>query len=157
VAPDNRWTRRYRAHDHEHPEPREAEWLSGCALALRREAFDAVGGFDPGYQLYVEDLDLGVRLRAAGWGLRFQPEASVEHRVGASTSRARGRALISHARSLDRYLKQQGGVAARLARPLWWLGLAGWVVATWSWERTFGRHQSPTGESQHDAGRGAMT
>ncbi len=148
IAPRNRWTRRYRAEDTDPDRPRDAEWLSGCALALRREAFDAVDGFDPGFHLYVEDVDLGVRLRAAGWRLRYQPDAEVTHRVGASTRQHRGRALATHARSLDRFYRQQlaPGWRGRLTRPVVAVALAGWVVVTLVWERLVAPGRSTTGE-----------
>lgn len=128
--PENRWTHRYHARDLPSHAPRDVAWLSGCALLLRRAAFDAVGGFDPGFFLYVEDVDLGARLRAAGWRLRYEPAAVVEHRVGASTSRVRWRALWHHARSLDRYLGRQLRGPARLLRPLLPVALALWVLST---------------------------
>jgi N-acetylglucosaminyl-diphospho-decaprenol L-rhamnosyltransferase len=145
---DNPWTRRYRRADEDPEVPRDADWLSGCALALRRSAFEEVGGFDPAYFLYVEDVDLGVRLRRAGWRLRYEPSARVVHRVGASTGRRRAWALRTHARSLDRYYARHVGTGAlgRLARPLVRLALAGWVVATLAWERLAGRGRSTTGE-----------
>jgi len=147
VRPANRWTRRYRAADVDRSVPRDVDWLSGCALALRRRAFDEVGGFDPGYHLYVEDVDLGVRLRQAGWRLRFEPAARVAHRVGASTSVRRGRSLVAHARGVDRYLAtHHDGPMWRLARPFVGLGLAVGVALTWLWERTFGAGRSTTGE-----------
>ncbi len=153
VAPDNRWTRRYRQTHTDPVEPRDVEWLSGCALALRRRAFDDVDGFDPGYHLYVEDLDLGVRLRAAGWALRYQPAARVVHRVGASTAGQRGRALASHAASVDRYLRRHHrSMLARLLRPVVRVALVGWVAATWSWERVLGGRRSTTGERRDAAG-----
>ena len=47
---------------------------------VRREAWDAVGGFDPEYFMYGEDLDLSLRLRLAGWGVGIVPAAArVEH------------------------------------------------------------------------------
>jgi N-acetylglucosaminyl-diphospho-decaprenol L-rhamnosyltransferase len=128
--PQNRWTHRYHARDLPSDAPRDVAWLSGCASMVRRTAFEAVGGFDPGFFLYVEDVDLGSRLRAAGWRLRYEPAAVVEHRVGASTSSARWRALWHHARSLDRYLSGRLHGAARLARPLLPVGLSVWVVLT---------------------------
>lgn len=151
VVEDNRFTRRYRALDADPTVARDVDWLSGCALALRREAFDAVGGFDPGYFLYVEDVDLGVRLQAAGWRLRYEPAARVTHRVGASTRQRRGRALVHHARSLDRFYARHVArtPGARLLRPLVRLGLVGWVVTTLVWERVerrAGVRRSTTGE-----------
>jgi N-acetylglucosaminyl-diphospho-decaprenol L-rhamnosyltransferase len=145
----NPWTVRYRAGDTDPARPREADWLSGCCLALRREAFDAVGGFDPGYFLYVEDVDLGVRLRAGGWRLRYEPSARVVHEVGASTgTRRRAWSLTTHARSLDRFYGRHLATtpARRLARPFLRLGLAGWVGVTLLLERATGRGHSTTGE-----------
>jgi N-acetylglucosaminyl-diphospho-decaprenol L-rhamnosyltransferase len=145
LAPRNRWTSRYHARDLDPTLGRDVEWLSGCAVALRRSAVVDVGGFDPGYFLYVEDVDLGERLRAAGWRLRYEPRAVVEHRVGASTSQARLRALRHHARSLHRYLAPRLHGPARLVRPLLPLALAGWVIVTAALERLT-RHRSTTGE-----------
>jgi N-acetylglucosaminyl-diphospho-decaprenol L-rhamnosyltransferase len=144
----NPWTRRYRRTDADPGRARDADWLSGCALAIRREAFEDVGGFDPAYFLYVEDVDLGVRLRRAGWRLRYEPDARVVHRVGASTGRRRAWAVSTHARSLDRYYGRYlgRGLLGRLARPLVRAGLAAWVAATLVWERLAGRGRSTTGE-----------
>ena len=44
----------------------EVGFGSGAALVVRREAWEAAGGFDPDYFMYGEDLDLGLRLRLAG-------------------------------------------------------------------------------------------
>ncbi len=144
-APANPSTRRYRADDLDPDRPRDADWLSGCALAVRRAAFDGVDGFDPGYFLYVEDLDLGLRLRTAGWRLRYHPDADVVHRVGASTRRRRVRSLRTHARSVERWLVHHHP-AMRCSRPLVRIALTGWVGSTWVWERTRGRRRSTTGE-----------
>lgn len=147
VLPRNRWTMRYRAEDVPSDLPHEADWLSGCVLALRRAAFDEVGGFDPGYFLYVEDVDLSLRLRDAGWRLRFLPQATVAHQVGASTGARRASALAHHARSLDRfYGRRYAGRVARALRPLVRLGLTGWMALTWLSERLGGASRSRTGE-----------
>jgi N-acetylglucosaminyl-diphospho-decaprenol L-rhamnosyltransferase len=148
AAPANRWTRRYRALDVDPTRAREADWLSGCVFALRRAAFDQVGGFDPGYFLYVEDVDLGTRLRAAGWQVWHDPAVEVVHRVGASTTAHRVRSVVHHARGLDRYVARHllRGRFAPLARLALRAGLALWVVATLVWERLGPRDVSTTGE-----------
>lgn len=152
VAADNPWTRRYRQLDADPTRPRDVDWLSGCALALRREAVVELGGFDPGYFLYLEDVDLGARLRAAGWCVRYDPCARVVHRVGASTRANRMRALVQHAISLDRYHGRRHGsqLVGALVRPLLRVGLAAWVAVTWVAERLAAGRRSPTGErSRH--------
>jgi GT2 family glycosyltransferase len=58
---------------------REVGFPSGAAMAVRREAWDAVGGFDARYFMYGEDLDLGLRLRLAGWECGVAPAAEVVH------------------------------------------------------------------------------
>jgi GT2 family glycosyltransferase len=53
--------------------------ISGACFALRREDFDLLGGFDEGYFLHVEDIDLCWRARQAGGEVLFQPAAQVIH------------------------------------------------------------------------------
>lgn len=148
--PDNRWTRAYRQLDVEGDVARDVDWLSGCALLLRRTAFDDVGGFDPGYWMYVEDVDLGFRLRQAGWRIRYEPAARVTHRVGASSSnKRRTRMVVAHARSLDRFYGRAYNVGiGRLARPLVRVGLLVWIALVLLWDRVVARRtgRSSTGE-----------
>ena len=70
--------------------PRDVEWAVGAFLLLRRDAFDAVGGFDDRQWMYAEDLDLGWRLQQGGWVTRYAPEARVAHAESAATSAAFG-------------------------------------------------------------------
>jgi N-acetylglucosaminyl-diphospho-decaprenol L-rhamnosyltransferase len=76
-----RWSIHYGSYDR----PRTAPWVLGAALAIRREAFDAVGGFDPAFFLYGEEVDLCYRLWQAGWEVHYAPSATVMHVGGAST------------------------------------------------------------------------
>jgi GT2 family glycosyltransferase len=69
---------------------RDVPWAIGAFLLLRRAAFDAVRGFDERQWMYAEDLDLGWRLRDAGWITRYEPRARVRHESGAATSTAFG-------------------------------------------------------------------
>lgn len=65
---------------------RDIDYGSAAALLVRRDAFDAVSGFDPRYEpAYFEDVDLQLRLRLAGWRIMLEPTAIVTHRAGAST------------------------------------------------------------------------
>jgi N-acetylglucosaminyl-diphospho-decaprenol L-rhamnosyltransferase len=60
-------------------EPVEVGFPSGAALVVRRDAWELVEGFDERYFMYCEDLDLGLRLRLAGYGVGLAPAARVEH------------------------------------------------------------------------------
>jgi len=68
-------------------EMREVEQVAGAAVAVRREAWQQIGGFDPAFFMYFEDTDLCIRLRKAGWSIWFTPDAKVHHRVGASSDK----------------------------------------------------------------------
>jgi GT2 family glycosyltransferase len=57
----------------------EAEHLPGCNLAVRKSAFDAIGGFDSRFQTAGDDVDFCWRLREAGFRLGFAPGAFVWH------------------------------------------------------------------------------
>lgn len=69
---------------------REVDWAHGAFLLVRREAWDAIGGFDDSMWLYAEDLDLCWRARQAGWQVRYEPSARVLHHVSAATEQAFG-------------------------------------------------------------------
>jgi N-acetylglucosaminyl-diphospho-decaprenol L-rhamnosyltransferase len=64
---------------------------TGGASLYRREAFEAVGGFDERIFLYYEDLDLALRLAARGGNCRLAPEAHALHAYSASLGAASAR------------------------------------------------------------------
>ncbi len=66
-------------------EPTETGFLSGAALLVDRAAFQKIRGFDEQIFLYLEDDDLCLRLRVAGYELRLVPGARIEHAQGTST------------------------------------------------------------------------
>ena len=74
-----------------HDRVRVVHWVMGAALAIRKSAFDAVGGFDPAFFMYYEEVDLSRRLHEAGWETHFAPVTSVTHIGGGSTMRDRAR------------------------------------------------------------------
>lgn len=71
--------------EREPADPVEVDSLAATAILVRRAAFDAVGGFDPSYFLYGEDLDLCRRLRRAGWALVALPGVWATHQSGGSS------------------------------------------------------------------------
>jgi GT2 family glycosyltransferase len=68
----------------EHPKPYDARthltpWTSGCMLLVTRALHQALGGFDEGFFLYCEDVDLSWRARGQGFDVATAPEALVHH------------------------------------------------------------------------------
>ena len=82
-----------------------ADWVLGAAVAIRCAAFDAVGGFDEGYVLYQEEVDLCHRLRAVGWETHYAPVATVVHVGGVSTSRREAETFAQFVRSTQRFAR----------------------------------------------------
>ncbi|HEY3069487.1 MAG TPA: glycosyltransferase family 2 protein [Gaiellaceae bacterium] len=64
---------------------READFLMGAVLLLRRAAVEQVGGFDTDFFMFSEETDLCYRMRQAGWTVEFCPDAEFVHVGGAST------------------------------------------------------------------------
>jgi N-acetylglucosaminyl-diphospho-decaprenol L-rhamnosyltransferase len=123
VAPRNRFTRRYRLLDWDHGAAARVDWVSGACFLVRREAWAAVGGFDPAYFMYLEDVDLCWRVGRAGWGIGFEPAASVVHVQGVSANQHPYRMLMAHHRSLWRFARRTTTGPRRWALPLVGVGL----------------------------------
>jgi N-acetylglucosaminyl-diphospho-decaprenol L-rhamnosyltransferase len=68
-------------------EPVEADWLLGGFMLLRRQMLDELGGLDPGFRLYGEDIDLAYRAAQAGWERWYVPAARVSHHWDRETDR----------------------------------------------------------------------
>jgi len=103
VWPGNPATRRYHLAGQDRSAPTDVDWVSGACMLIRRAAFDQVGGFDPGYFMYFEEIDFCLRLARAGWRVRLDPLAEVEHAVGGSTRSAPYRKVVNHHRSALRF------------------------------------------------------
>jgi GT2 family glycosyltransferase len=67
--------------------PVGADWMLGGFLMLRRTMLQELGGFDEGFRLYGEDIDLAYRARSAGWERWYVPEAEVRHEHKAETDK----------------------------------------------------------------------
>ena len=102
----NPWTKSYRQERLE-PSERPVGWLSGSCLLVRRSAFDAIGGFDERYFMYMEDVDLGDRLGRAGWLNVYVPGSEILHDKGHSTGRDPARNLTAHHTSTYIYLSDR--------------------------------------------------
>jgi GT2 family glycosyltransferase len=101
------------------------DWLTGAALLVRREVFEAAGGFDTAFFMYSEEVDLLRRFADRGWQTWFEPAAGATHLWGGTTRREPGASYREQLRSHVRYLDlHEGRAAARQGRSVLLAGLA---------------------------------
>ena len=103
----------------DHESVREADYLFGACLLVRREAVDSIGGFDEDFFLMSEEVDWLYRFRQAGWKVLFYPGAEAYHVVGASLNPARFKDVV---RGHLQFLRKHRGiqVAERARRVMLW-------------------------------------
>ncbi len=127
VWPGNPASARYRADDLDRTRDQDVEQPAAACLLVRRDAFDAVGGFDEAFHpAWFEDVDFCRRLLDAGWRIRYVAGARVVHEGGVAM-RTLGLGSFSTIwyRNLLRYAGKHGSLATRLAlRPLLVAGMA---------------------------------
>jgi GT2 family glycosyltransferase len=131
--PRNPWARRYRMEDLSPPPPlpdgsaarsplgktesrgfgadveMDVDWLVGAALLVRREVLAQIGGFDEGYFMYSEELDLCRRIKQAGWRIVHLPTAQVIHYEGKSSEQNVAGRHIRFQTSKVRYFRKFHG------------------------------------------------
>jgi len=73
-------------------------WVTGCCMLVRKECLQALGGFDPRFFLYYEDVDLCRRAWAAGWSVWHEPRLGVVHHRP-----LHARAVPAHLRLITRH------------------------------------------------------
>jgi GT2 family glycosyltransferase len=107
LFPPLRWQRRHYLLDELPEEPVPADTMLGAFLMLRREMLDEIGGWDPGFRMYCEDIDLNYRAAKAGWERWYVPAAVVRHEYAAVIDkRFFTRHTVWHARAMLRFLRK---------------------------------------------------
>ena len=89
-----------------HDRSRRVPWVAGAALAIRREAFEAVGGFDESFFMYYEEVDLCYRLTHSGWQIHYTPSAEIIHIGSASTQLHRAEMIVQFYSSLAHFYQR---------------------------------------------------
>ena len=110
VAPSATWSDEVVRDAGIYERPGSPEWLSGACLLVRRPVLEELDGLDEAFFLYSEDTDLCRRLRDAGYGIGFVPEAVCRHIGGASAPRAALLPLLAESRI--RYAHKHSSLAA---------------------------------------------
>jgi N-acetylglucosaminyl-diphospho-decaprenol L-rhamnosyltransferase len=107
LFPPLRWQRRHYLLDERPGEPVRAETMLGAFILLRRAMLDEIGGWDPGFRMYCEDIDLNYRAAQAGWERWYLPTAIVHHEYAAVIDKKFfTRHTLWHARAMLRFLRK---------------------------------------------------
>ena len=83
----------------QYDDARDVFWATGAALLVRREAFEAAGGFDESFGMHMEEIDLCWRMQRAGGRVRVEPASEVYHLGGASLPRGDARKMYYNVRN----------------------------------------------------------
>jgi N-acetylglucosaminyl-diphospho-decaprenol L-rhamnosyltransferase len=136
LSPQNPFTSRYHMKGWDRSTERVVDWVSGACMLMRREALEQTRGFDEGFFLYGEELDMATRLAGAGWHVLFTPDVEFLHQIGVSTGRSR-KMLAMHSGSIYRYYsKHRAPGWRRLTLPVAWVVLRlraelEWIRGRW--------------------------
>jgi hypothetical protein len=137
LFPKNRFAQDYLMQDWDHATVRDVDWVSGAALCIRREALEQTGGFDEGYYMYCEDVDLCYRAKQKGWRVVYFPHAVIYHMIGRSSDQVPTRMTYFFHRSMYRFYRKHYAAKTPLyVRPLIIPGLmlrASGQIARYRW------------------------
>jgi GT2 family glycosyltransferase len=107
LFPPLRWQRHHYLLDERPDEPVPADTMLGAFILLRREMLDEIGGWDPGFRMYCEDIDLNYRAARAGWERWYVPAAVVRHEYAAVIDKKfLTKHTLWHARAMLRFLRK---------------------------------------------------
>ena len=118
--PSNPATRRYRSVRADGT----LDWVSGACFLVRRDAFEAVGGFDERYFMFAEDMALCWKLRESGFRAAAVSDAVVTHIEGLSRQRSSRAMVVAHHVSAMRFEWQTARGVRRVLAPVAVLVLA---------------------------------
>jgi GT2 family glycosyltransferase len=119
LAPRSRTLNAFYAGGFDHDSVREAEFVMGACMLVRRDATEQVGLLDESFFMFSEETDWCYRLRAAGWKIFFFPAAEVVHVGGATWKRDFDPMYREQLRGHLRFLaKHRGAEEAERARLL---------------------------------------
>lgn len=137
--PRNQVLSRYYALDLDNDATSQVDWLVGACMLLRRAVLEQIGGFDEGFFMYSEELDLCRRAVDAGWQVVYLPAAVVTHYEGKSSEQVVAARHIRFHSSRVRYVrKYHGRLAAAAVRSFLLLTfIYQWLEEAAKWQAGF--------------------
>jgi len=99
----------YRQKNFDFSQEKTVEMVMGAAMIVPKIIIDEVGGFDPRFFMYFEEVDLCCRIKEAGCLVKYTPSAVVRHVGGASSSQACSRMYLIYWQSMVSYFRKHKG------------------------------------------------
>ena len=123
LFPNNKPAADYLMQDFDHDAVRDVDWVSGCALLIRKTCMDTIGLLDAQtYFMYCEDMDWCLSARQKNWRVTYFPGAEITHAIGKSSDKAADRMIIEHHKSMWKFYRKHrdffAGQIPLLLRPL---------------------------------------
>lgn len=112
-------------------QPFAVDWVIGACLMVRRVVHQEVGGLDPRFFMYAEELDWCYRIRQANWRIHYLPQAQVLHYGGASAQKAQSPLLVEYFRSRHQFHQKHHPWLYRQAMRLLYITSLGLRVASY--------------------------
>jgi len=97
----------------DHLDTRQVDQIMGAFFLIHRSLFDALGGFDERFFVYMEEVDLSLRARQAGWASLHVSEGRAYHKGGGTSNAVRARRLFYSLRSRLKFAAKHYGLAER--------------------------------------------
>jgi len=116
LSPHNRYAADYLMANVSHDKPRNVDWLSGCAMLIRRDRIAEFGGLDERFYMYCEDVDICKRAWDAGRDVMYYPGAVVTHAIGRSSDKNAEKMIVEFHRSWYEFDKKHHPNAGPLRR-----------------------------------------
>jgi GT2 family glycosyltransferase len=129
IFPNSGLVRRHLMLDWDHNSDRQVDWVIGACMIVRREAYQAVGGMDERFFLYLEDVDWCFRMKKHGWKVYYVHSAVMEHHHRRESARLLPDSkLLSHLFSTLRFYDKWSSAAYGLKRERRILSLLGTIA-----------------------------
>jgi GT2 family glycosyltransferase len=103
LFPNNSFARDYLMTNFDHATDTSVDWVSGCAMLIRRETIGKIGALDERFYMYCEDVDICQRVWDSGQEVVYVPEAVVTHTIGRSSDKNADRMIWEFHRSWYEY------------------------------------------------------
>lgn len=127
LFPHNKYAQDYLMTDFDHLSAQSVDWVSGCAMFIRRALLDAIGALDEQFFMYCEDVDFCLRAGQAQAQVVYVPQAVVTHTIGRSSDKNADRMIWEFHRAWFAFDKKRHPKGSALRRLAVWGGL--WLRA----------------------------